>query len=132
MSGGEGLGHESFLWENQSWAFSNSDNSAGSHEGKSGKKLPGSISNGQREIGAKDQVSLPPEKKKRSRSSVSKNGKGISTGGDQGKEEGKEGGESDHDIHIWTERERRKKMRNMFANLHALLPQLPPKVQVLM
>ena len=35
---------------------------------------------------------------------------------------------SDHDLHIWTERERRKKMRNMFHQLHALLPQLPPKV----
>ncbi|XP_010529068.1 PREDICTED: transcription factor bHLH95 [Tarenaya hassleriana] len=33
----------------------------------------------------------------------------------------------DHEVHIWTERERRKKMRNMFSNLHALLPQLPPK-----
>ncbi|XP_074277122.1 transcription factor bHLH95-like [Silene latifolia] len=41
-------------------------------------------------------------------------------------EEKKEGGE-DHEIHVWTERERRKKMRNMFTNLHALLPQLPPK-----
>ncbi|KAL4581188.1 hypothetical protein LXL04_017398 [Taraxacum kok-saghyz] len=34
---------------------------------------------------------------------------------------------SDHDLHIWTERERRKKMRNMFHQLHALLPQLSPK-----
>lgn len=42
--------------------------------------------------------------------------------------EGKGGGESDHETHIWTERERRKKMRTMFCNLHALLPQLPPKV----
>lgn len=45
--------------------------------------------------------------------------------------EGKSAGateSSDHDIHIWTERERRKKMRNMFSNLHALLPHLPPKV----
>lgn len=39
------------------------------------------------------------------------------------------GGESEHDIHIWTERERRKKMRNMFETLHALLPQLPAKVK---
>ena len=37
-------------------------------------------------------------------------------------------GESGHEIHIWTERERRKKMRNMFSSLHALLPQLPAKV----
>ncbi|GLJ46561.1 hypothetical protein SUGI_0981190 [Cryptomeria japonica] len=33
----------------------------------------------------------------------------------------------EHEIHIWTERERRKKMRNMFSSLHALLPHLPPK-----
>ncbi|KAI3805049.1 hypothetical protein L1987_27059 [Smallanthus sonchifolius] len=33
----------------------------------------------------------------------------------------------DHDFHIWTERERRKKMRNMFHQLHALMPQLPEK-----
>ncbi|MBA0854697.1 hypothetical protein Goshw_003800 [Gossypium schwendimanii] len=41
----------------------------------------------------------------------------------------KKGSESDdeHDMHIWTERKRRKKMRNMFSNLHALLPHLPPK-----
>ncbi|KAG4110299.1 hypothetical protein ERO13_D13G040200v2 [Gossypium hirsutum] len=39
----------------------------------------------------------------------------------------KRGGESDHEMHIWTERERRKKMRNMFSNLHALLPHLSPK-----
>ncbi|KAJ4701730.1 Transcription factor bHLH95-like protein [Melia azedarach] len=37
------------------------------------------------------------------------------------------GGEPEHELHILTERERRKKMRNMFSNLHALLPQLPPK-----
>ncbi|KAJ0024885.1 hypothetical protein Pint_08747 [Pistacia integerrima] len=47
------------------------------------------------------------------------NGKGISCGG---------GAESEHEMHILTERERRKKMRNMFSNLHALLPQLPAKV----
>ncbi|KAF9668547.1 hypothetical protein SADUNF_Sadunf14G0014800 [Salix dunnii] len=35
--------------------------------------------------------------------------------------------ESQHEMHIWTERERRKKMRDMFSSLHALLPQLPAK-----
>ncbi|XP_051136420.1 transcription factor bHLH95-like [Andrographis paniculata] len=33
----------------------------------------------------------------------------------------------EHELHIWTERERRKKMRNMFSTLHSLLPHLPPK-----
>nr|UFA45709.1 bHLH11 [Pinus massoniana] len=36
-------------------------------------------------------------------------------------------GPEDQGIHIWTERERRKKMRNMFSNLHTLLPHLPAK-----
>ena len=34
----------------------------------------------------------------------------------------------EHEMHILTERKRRKKMSNMFSNLHALLPQLPSKV----
>lgn len=38
-------------------------------------------------------------------------------------------GNGDHEMHIWTERERRKKMKNMFASLHALLPHLPSKVR---
>ncbi|KAM1773815.1 hypothetical protein ACFX1S_043464 [Malus domestica] len=40
---------------------------------------------------------------------------------------GRAGGESDHGVHTWTERERRKKMRNTFSSLHALLPHLPAK-----
>ncbi|PKA61512.1 Transcription factor bHLH95 [Apostasia shenzhenica] len=49
--------------------------------------------------------------------------------GEEGKlvTEGPKCGESDQELHIWTERERRKKMRDMFANLHGLLPQLPSK-----
>ncbi|XP_075645569.1 transcription factor bHLH95-like [Castanea sativa] len=38
------------------------------------------------------------------------------------------GGESMHETRIRTERQRRKKMSNMFSSLHALLPQLPDKV----
>ncbi|CAM6089799.1 unnamed protein product [Calypogeia fissa] len=34
---------------------------------------------------------------------------------------------SDHEIHIWTERERRKKMNGMFTTLHSLLPHLASK-----
>lgn len=34
----------------------------------------------------------------------------------------------EHELHIWTERERRKKMRDMFATLHALIPKLHPRV----
>ncbi|XVE55864.1 hypothetical protein DITRI_Ditri03aG0191300 [Diplodiscus trichospermus] len=45
----------------------------------------------------------------------------------KGKADGNGGDQSEHEMHIWTERERRKKMRNMFSSLHALLPQLPAK-----
>jgi hypothetical protein len=38
--------------------------------------------------------------------------------------------DTDHDLHIFTERERRKKMKNMFSTLHALLPDLPDKVSI--
>lgn len=34
----------------------------------------------------------------------------------------------EHELHIWTERERRKKMRDMFASLRALIPKLHPRV----
>ncbi|RLM73289.1 hypothetical protein C2845_PM15G08320 [Panicum miliaceum] len=49
---------------------------------------------------------------------------------DGGKGKGKEVAATEMDdqaLHIWTERERRKKMKNMFSTLHALLPQLPEK-----
>ncbi|KAJ4836346.1 hypothetical protein Tsubulata_007310 [Turnera subulata] len=113
----------SFMWpENQTWGFSNSDDSRGNEE-KSGKKLPGSSSNKQTEIAAASAMS---KKRGRGESLTKKNGKASAMGHEVNKE-GKSTGESDHEIHIWTERERRKKMRSMFSNLHALLPQLPPK-----
>ncbi|GMH02874.1 hypothetical protein Nepgr_004713 [Nepenthes gracilis] len=107
-------GQETFLWESQSWAFSNSDNSYGGDE-KSDTKIPDRDSDNP--IGKDTDTG-----NKRGRSGGSKNVKEDGEGND-----GKATGESDHEIHIWTERERRKKMRNMFSNLHALLPQLPPK-----
>ncbi|XVE66816.1 hypothetical protein DITRI_Ditri08aG0109900 [Diplodiscus trichospermus] len=116
-------GHESFLlWENQSWGLSNSDNNSAGSEEKSGKNQ------------LQEQVTLQDDNKKISKrgrggeggGGVRKNGKGSSGEVREGKGGGG-GGESDHEMHIWTERERRKKMRNMFANLHALLPQLSPK-----
>ncbi|XP_010263710.1 PREDICTED: transcription factor bHLH95 [Nelumbo nucifera] len=96
------------FWEN-SWAFANSDNSGGSEE-KSGNKPP-QCSNSQSPTAT---MTVPMGSQKRGRNGASKNGKGSA-------------GEPDHEIHIWTERERRKKMRNMFSNLHALLPHLPAK-----
>jgi hypothetical protein len=36
----------------------------------------------------------------------------------------------DHALHIWTERDRRKKMKSVSSSLHSLLPRLPPKVSM--
>ncbi|GLT58911.1 hypothetical protein SLA2020_317690 [Shorea laevis] len=68
------------------------------------------------------EVAVESMDQKRSRKGRVKNGKAI--GGSCG---GATGGHFEHEMHIWTERERRKKMRNMFSSLHALLPQLPAK-----
>ena len=114
-------GHESFLlWENQSWGLSNSNNNSAGSEEKSGKNH------------LQEQETLQDETKKikkRGRTGgVGKNEKGSTGEVREGKEGGGGAGDSDHEMHIWTERERRKKMRDMFASLHALVPQLPPKV----
>ncbi|XP_028064501.1 transcription factor bHLH95-like [Camellia sinensis] len=117
-----GGGHENFFWETQSWAFSNSNDLGCISEKSGGKPPPDSGSNTQTPTKKEVEEVIPvaPGKKQ---GGLGKNGKGR--GGEAN--EGKGGNESDHEIHIWTERERRKKMRNMFSNLHALLPHLPPK-----
>ncbi|CAL5377385.1 unnamed protein product [Camellia sinensis] len=117
-----GGGHENFFWETQSWAFSNSNDLGCIGEKSGGKPPPDSGSNTQTptEKEVEEVIPVAPGKKQ---GGLGKNGKGR--GGEAN--EGKGGNESDHEIHIWTERERRKKMRNMFSNLHALLPHLPPK-----
>ncbi|KAK6916427.1 Myc-type, basic helix-loop-helix (bHLH) domain [Dillenia turbinata] len=121
----------SFLWETQSFAFSNSDDSGDASEKKSsqGLMMPGSSSNSPT-AGASSEAAAAavPTGKKRGQNGVLKKGKSASVNGGDNNEGKITGGESDdHETHIWTERERRKKMRNMFSNLHALLPQLPPK-----
>ncbi|XP_073037317.1 transcription factor bHLH95-like [Primulina eburnea] len=108
----EFLGHEdNFLWRNQSWPFPNLGDINGENNGK---KLVDITNNtdGQKPT-AKEEVA-PPASKGKKRSAAACKG-------------GASGGEPDNELHIWTERERRKKMRNMFGNLHALLPHLPPK-----
>ncbi|XP_068649275.1 transcription factor bHLH95-like [Aristolochia californica] len=101
-------------WETTSWAFSNSDNSPGGIDSKSAKKVPPESRSGS----PLEAASIVP---KRVRNGLAKNGKATEWTTEN------KGSESDHEIHIWTERERRKKMRNMFSSLHALLPQLPAK-----
>ncbi|KAF8034174.1 hypothetical protein BT93_C0448 [Corymbia citriodora subsp. variegata] len=114
--------HVTFPWKNPSWDFAKPDNS-GNIGDRLGKKIACSSSHAQTAV-EKELDPVPPTRK-RSRDMIKgedKNGKGELTAN-----EAKMVGESDHEIHIWTERERRKKMRNMFANLHALLPHIPPK-----
>ncbi|XP_062105200.1 transcription factor bHLH95 [Humulus lupulus] len=111
-------------------AASNSD-SGGGHKAMPVKEL-GLLSNNNKKRSRGTNVGVCNNKKGKKTSTTTteddqpvKEGKGNGDGSVSGSGSG--GGESDHEIHIWTERERRKKMRNMFANLHALLPQLPPK-----
>lgn len=58
---------------------------------------------------------------------VASRGRGRGRGRGNGKGKGV-ATEEEKGLHIWTERERRKKMKNMFSTLHALLPRLPEKV----
>lgn len=114
---------DSLFWgEDESWVFPILPS-----EENGGKILiegAGNLSNAERE------EAPPPVNKGRKRSATAKASLATSKhgGGDQGNE-GNGGGDSDeHEIHIWTERERRKKMRNMFANLHDLIPHIHPRV----
>ncbi|KAK9109249.1 hypothetical protein Sjap_017309 [Stephania japonica] len=136
-----------FLWENQAcWPFSSSDNSTGEGqpdlkfaEAKKGLDLSSNSPTPTPTPTPTPRTVVPSSRasSKRGRSHSSRSGglkgeknddnEGGACGGGSGGGGGGGGGESDHEIHIWTERERRKKMRNMFSNLHALLPQLPPK-----
>ncbi|XP_009627647.1 transcription factor bHLH95-like [Nicotiana tabacum] len=108
------------LWENQGCSNLNSNNLDGSEEKFAGDKL----SDPNRSNTSYDQQRTTAKETK-----AAARGRKRTASGRKESDEAKCGGEgeSDHEIHIWTERERRKKMRNMFSNLHALLPQLPPK-----
>ncbi|CAI0447343.1 unnamed protein product [Linum tenue] len=115
------------LWGNQKWVSTNPSR-ASSHSTDDQEKLSQKTTtpilpmpNTETKKGTAATIG-----KKRERGEAKKTGKGK---GPKGKE-GKPICESDHGVHIWTERERRKKMRNMFANLHSLLPQLPPKFNI--
>ncbi|KAL3843914.1 hypothetical protein ACJIZ3_001317 [Penstemon smallii] len=118
----EGLGVGNLLWEEgQSWALPNSEIG----EGVGGKKLETNNNQEGKVVIKHDDFKEPPVP-----AAKGKNKKKRSSAADKGKEKkgGGGGGEDpDHELHIWTERERRKKMRNMFSGLHALLPHLPKK-----
>ncbi|XP_057418422.1 transcription factor bHLH95-like [Lotus japonicus] len=104
---GQGL-NLGFFWENQPWGtLSNSDNI-----GESKEKLDMKPQNKKGEGNGEDTLVY---KKRRRGNRTEKN---VVADGE---------GKVDHEVHIMIERERRKKMRNMFGTLHALLPRLPSK-----
>ncbi|GAU19913.1 hypothetical protein TSUD_95180 [Trifolium subterraneum] len=109
--------HAGFMWENPSWCdLTNSDNLGESSKPKSDMKSM----NQNEELNGGEALA---HKKRKRGGAVAKSESNTTIGeGKDGKYRG-----SDHEMHILTERERRKKMRNMFASLHALLPQLPSK-----
>ncbi|KAL6502492.1 hypothetical protein OROHE_024497 [Orobanche hederae] len=149
MAEAEGLGgHGSLFWDDDSWAFPILES-----EANDGLKMSTGIGDSDRrhkgeevEVVAPAPPAAAPKGKKRKagpgaagsggkenerngcggdcgKASGGKNGGGD--GGGEGKDGGGCGGE--HEQHIWIERERRKKMRDMFTSLHSLIPHLPPK-----
>ncbi|CAK8577478.1 unnamed protein product [Lathyrus sativus] len=106
-----------FMWENQPWG----DHTNSENIGESSKQNLDKKSMNQKEGISEGEV---PVNRKRSRGGVViRTENNIKNGDDNG---GKYRN-SDKEMHILTERERRKKMKNMFSNLHALLPELPSK-----
>ncbi|XP_076920844.1 transcription factor bHLH95-like [Bidens hawaiensis] len=108
----KGVGQEGFFWDTYPWVVM-SGNSSGRSSGGGQEVAATAIGGGNKQNG--DTLEIKKEIKTEDDTEVSPD---------------KAKGElvpSDHDLHIWTERERRKKMRDMFHQLHALLPQLPHK-----
>ncbi|KAH6767105.1 hypothetical protein C2S52_018088 [Perilla frutescens var. hirtella] len=123
---GDEVEYESLLWnDEQSWAFPilPVEENGGRMLIDSGKILMNMIgvSDGQAE--RLNEEAPPPAPKGKKRTSGKRPAGGVQVN------EGKRGGgeSDDHELHIWTERERRKKMRNMFSSLHALIPHLHPR-----
>lgn len=103
------------MLENQSRGVSNSDNLVKNK----GKYLEMVKTMDQKE-GNEGEAALVNKKRK---GTVSRSEKTVVANGEEGK--------SEHEMHIWTERERRKKMRNMFSSLQALLPNVSSKVNLI-
>ncbi|KAK4739994.1 hypothetical protein R3W88_003691 [Solanum pinnatisectum] len=128
MNGGGENNHD-LPWEtNDFWSYLNlNDNQIGSEETFKGDKLlDPTRSDTCQPLTVVNEGLTADVGKKRSPPNRKRNGKGIvepNSGADWA--EGKR--ESEHEIHIWTERERRKKMRTLFETLHALVPNLPAK-----
>ncbi|KAH7523646.1 hypothetical protein FEM48_Zijuj06G0034000 [Ziziphus jujuba var. spinosa] len=99
------------LEDNPFWAGVNSGSSSGASEEKLGMMNHPHVSSSSSPTATTTSTTIHQKMK-----SSFKNQKADGGGGGGG------------ELHIWTERERRKKMRDMFSVLHSLLPQLAPKV----
>ncbi|XP_015884278.1 transcription factor bHLH95 [Ziziphus jujuba] len=98
------------LEDNPFWAGVNSGSSSGASEEKLGMMNHPHVSSSSSPTATTTSTTIHQKMK-----SSFKNQKADGGGGGGG------------ELHIWTERERRKKMRDMFSVLHSLLPQLAPK-----
>ena len=109
--------YASFRWENQSWSdLLNFENLGESSEQKLNMK---SLNHKE----GLNEGEVHVNKKQNRVEVVIRSENDIKDGGKDGIYR-----DLDHEMHILAERERRKKMRNMFSSLHALLPELPSKV----
>ncbi|XP_063936205.1 transcription factor bHLH95 [Daucus carota subsp. sativus] len=113
------LGIDLIFENDETWDFLNIEINSSGELGQDGEKHLDSSTP------SSEMAPLPPPGK---RVSSDKEGTQMQMMKKNEKEgEGKREASEQEKIHIFTERERRKKMRTMFTNLHALLPQLPTK-----
>ncbi|KAM3377212.1 transcription factor bHLH95 [Capsicum galapagoense] len=117
---------------NEVWSFLNSDNGqlVGGGVKFVGDKLPDSNRFDTCQpltiVKEVDKASLDGKKRCLSNKKKGDNERGKPKSGED--EDG--GRESSHELHIWTETERRKRIRNMFVNLQTLLFHLQPKKEL--
>nr|KAJ0185097.1 hypothetical protein LSAT_V11C900500440 [Lactuca sativa] len=145
----QGESQEGFFWNTHPWVMSEKSGSGGSTESGSKEKsasaknqlVDSSIDNNETQIKQHEMGSTGGSNGGAQETIATVIGGGSLRNGDAFKTENVDdkkvnnqdnkgnGGvdPTEHELHIWTERERRKKMRNMFHQLHALLPQLSPK-----
>lgn len=111
--------NDDFMWKNQPWSdLTNSENFGGNSSKHKLDKKPMNEKEGINEVEV--HVNKKP----------SRGGAVIRTENNIANGEKKDGRycDSEKEVHIFTEREMRNKMKNIFASLHALLLELPSKV----
>ncbi|GKE21992.1 transcription factor bHLH95, partial [Tanacetum coccineum] len=130
----EGVGQEGYFWETYPWTMSDK-NGSGSGEGRDEEKNLDDKKLVELDVGNSHSLMKRSEMGD-IEGSGSGGPEGAATTVTSGSKRSSDAFEddvkisrrlNDHDLHILTERERRKKMRNMFHQLHGLVPHLPHK-----